>query len=348
MSSARVVSGSSRWAYVFAGVAFIAGIAIGYAGGHFASSQQSYTHDAITREGGYQYVNPLLSCDISENTEYGAFASLESALTAQIQGLIRQGKAKRISVYFRDMNYGAWTGVNADDIYIPASLLKVPLVVAYEREFQADASLRNKEVLLSSTTDNNAEEYIKSANDLPLGRSYSVETLMEALVRGSDNNAASVLNALVATETLNDVYNQFGIPGVSDQNTDIMSPKEYMRLFRILYNASYLPRESSQSVLKLLSETDFNGGIVAGVPAGMPVAHKFGERTIHAVNPTTKQQSVVTQEFHDCGIVYYPHSPYGICIMTEGVSFPDLESVIAALSQTAYSAVDAGLLTHQQ
>ncbi|MDO8560151.1 MAG: serine hydrolase [bacterium] len=58
-----------------------------------------------------------------------------------------------------------------------------------------------------------------------------------------------------------------------------MSVKDYASFFRILYNASYLNREQSERALGLMTKTRFRDGIIAGVPAGRPVAHKFGERT---------------------------------------------------------------------
>ncbi len=340
--------GIAKSKYVLAGIGCIAGIAIGYTAGHAGFASSSSVYNSITREGGYQYVNPLLSCDISEDSEYAGFHSLKTKLQETAKPLIASGKAKRISVYFRDMNYGAWTGINTDDAYIPASLMKVPLMIAYLKEFQTNPSLRTSQAFLPTGTNWNAEENIDSANDLVLGQSYSIETLVGALIKSSDNNTNALLGGMVATDTLNDVYEQFGIPSAPNDTAETMSPKVYMRFFRILYNASYLSRTNSQSALKLLSETDFKNGIVAGMPASMSVAHKFGERTVYAKNQNTNAFSVVTRELHDCGIVYYPKSPYGICIMTEGNSFEGLESAIAALSQTAYNAVDKGLLSNKE
>ena len=333
--------------YVLVALAVLIAAVLGYGAGHYTNSK-SNPYQSITREGGYQYVNPLLSCDIAEDTEYIGFETLKSKLESTTRSMIATGKAKRISVYFRDMNYGAWTGVDADDTYIPASLLKVPLMIAFFREFEQDPSLRNKEVFLPNGNDLNAEEYSKSQNHLALGQNYSVQNLIGALIKGSDNNASAVLNQMVATSSLNEVYSQFALPGITNDTSETMSPKSYMRAFRILYNASYISRGSSQSALELLSKTDFNSGIVAGVSAGTPVAHKFGERTVSAIDPVTKTSSLVKRELHDCGIVYYPRSPYGICVMTEGSSFEDLEGVITAVSKIAYEAVQKGILSANQ
>jgi len=115
-----------------------------------------------------------------------------------------------------------------------------------------------------------------------------------------------------------------------------------MVIFRILYNATYVGRTRAQTTLQLLSQTDFNGGIVAGV-GSTTVSHKFGERSVYAQD-ASGAQTLQKRELHDCGIVYYPGSPYGLCIMTEGADFAQMEGAIADISTLVYGDVKGGLL----
>ena len=77
-----------------------------------------------------------------------------------------------------------------------------------------------------------------------------------------------------------------------------------------------------QKVLDLLSQSTFIQGIVAGVPEGVKVAHKFGE-----AEGVDKEGKVVTHILNDCGIVYKPESPYILCIMIEGEDYSQMEKV---------------------
>src|SRR5207248_2823209 len=115
---------------------------------------------------------------------------------------------------------------------------------------------------------------------------------------------------------LNAVYQNFEIPvpGALTPNPQV-SVVTYSSFFRVLYNASYLTRDDSQKALALLAGVDYKDGLVAGVPASVPIAHKFGER--ETTGDTTKQ-------LNDCGIVYYPSHPYLLCVMTRGDSMPVL------------------------
>ncbi len=87
----------------------------------------------------------------------------------------------------------------------------------------------------------------------------------------------------------------------------------------------------SQYALELLSETTFSDGIVAGVPGGTRVAHKFGFR----------QPSEAESQLHDCGIVYHPLATYILCVMTSGTDARQEAEGIAAISRVTYDAVTA-------
>jgi len=110
-----------------------------------------------------------------------------------------------------------------------------------------------------------------------------------------------------------------------------MSVKDYSSFFRILYNASYLSKEMSSKALKLLTQVNFNKGLVAGLPKGVKIAHKFGERG-YALNDI--------KQLHDCGIVYHPRKTYLICVMTKGNKIEDLEYIIQKISKFIYQTVD--------
>jgi hypothetical protein len=104
--------------------------------------------------------------------------------------------------------------------------------------------------------------------------------------------------------------------------------KDYGMFFRVLFNASYLSKDSSEKALKLLSESTFTKGLVAGIPSGVSISHKFGERVMGD-----------TRQLHDCGIVYLPKQPYLLCIMTRGKDFDQLAGVISEISKKVYDDV---------
>lgn len=89
----------------------------------------------------------------------------------------------------------------------------------------------------------------------------------------------------------------------------------------------------SEKALKYLAQSDFKAGLVAGVALNIPVAHKFGEYILLHGNSEIKQ-------LHDCGIIYYPQSPYLLCIMSCANSFEFLDETIRDISRAVFEEVD--------
>ena len=86
----------------------------------------------------------------------------------------------------------------------------------------------------------------------------------------------------------------------------------------------------SEKALEILGSTQFDFGIEGGVPEGVTVANKFGERTLED-----------QRQLHDCGIIYAPKGPYLLCIMTRadlktGASFNQLAEIMSSLSEKTY------------
>jgi len=87
----------------------------------------------------------------------------------------------------------------------------------------------------------------------------------------------------------------------------------------------------SEKALKYLSHIDFHEGIAGGVPAGVPVASKFGEKVLD-------DGKVV--ELHEFGIVYHPRGPYLLGVMTKGSDLGRQSAVIREISRLIYAEID--------
>jgi beta-lactamase class A len=279
----------------------------------------------------YQYVRPLILVDNASST-FPELNPLKDTLSSYISQAEKSGKAEDISVYYRDMITGEWTGVNENDSYSPSSMLKVGVLMAYLKIAETDPDILDQEITYTPTDDSG--QYFKPMHVLTAGE-YTVRDLLIQMIQQSDNDALDALNTAHPQELLS-VFNALNIPYPSvNSPTDFMSPELYSRMFRALYNATYLPDVESEQALELLMQTDFTQGLVAGVATSTPVAHKFGEKT-NIVNGT-----VIDHELHDCGIVYYSNDPYFLCVMTKGQDFPTLENIISDISKSVFNYVSS-------
>jgi beta-lactamase class A len=296
------------------------------------------------RLGGYQYISPLLSCNLSGIKLVSQDQPMINALQSVISQDQNAGDVTEASVYFSDFATSQSANVNGNDKYYPASLGKVPIMMAYYAMAENTSSILDEEnVYPTSAPDQNAQQEIPPADAITPGKEYTNEQLIEYMIKYSDNDAAEVLTALTTPAELQgvqDVYSDLQIPldnTVTASTSDIMTPSQYAILFKTLYNATYLSRDYSEKALALMTQTTFTQGIVAGVPSSTVVSHKYG------LVSYTSGGVPYQWELHDCGIVYAPGHPYLLCVMTKGTtSIAAQEKTIADISAAAYQEVENG------
>lgn len=293
-----------------------------------ADSAPESLHES--REAGYAFISPLLECDAPQ--ERFRTADLQRFRNAVATYIAESGDGssnESLSVYFRELRNGKWFSIGDTDTFSPASLMKVPLMIAYFKWAEREPAILARRLSFNGAVDRNARQSIKPSHSLTPGKSYTVEDLIFRMIVYSDNNAALVLHANINETYLLSVYRTLGIDKPSMQRGPCtLSIKTYSSVFRILFNASYLGHDFSERALRYLLQSDFQGGIVAGVPASVAVAHKFGECR------TNDQQLI---QFHDCGIVYYPRQPYLLCIMSRGTDITTLDQKITDISRILYA-----------
>lgn len=279
------------------------------------------------RLGGYKLINPLLECDNFHPSKMLSSLELHKKVKSFIENAKSTGRASHISFYYRDLTNGPWIGIGEKEDFSPASLLKVPVMIAVFKKAENDPDFLKKKIKYNEDLNKGIIPNIKDSV-LKIGNSYSVEELINFMIVHSDNNARHLLFQNIEQTFITRVFTDIGIDMTYfDDSKDFMSVKTYSSFFRILYNATYLNKENSEKALQILTNSSFRQGLPAKLPDNVLVAHKFGERGY--TNSEIKQ-------LHDCGIVYKGNSPYLICVMTKGTNTRELSNIIAELSSLVY------------
>lgn len=279
------------------------------------------------RLAGYKYVNPLLECDIFNvsMTTSGLLEKMRKTVAERLSSRELIGA----SMYFRDLNNGPWVGVNEETKFTPASLMKVPIMIAYFKSKETDPALSEKKVVYkepAAMLQNIKDEY-KFIN----GKEYTIDELVNIMILNSSNRAAELVLQNINATVIQKIFHDFNVPDPTGGATeDYMSVRNYASFFRILYNASYLNKENSENALALLAKSHFKDGLVAGLPVGVEVSHKFGERRFVTEAGDVKQ-------LHDCGVVYANERRYVLCVMTRGRDFEELKKAIKDVSKIVYN-----------
>ena len=284
---------------------------------------------------GYQFISPLLTCNLANPKIFPPDRSLSDAVRAVITRHEAQGDVSKASASITDFTTGRWANVNPSLAYYPSSLGKIPIMMAYYLEAESSTDILDKKILYPlGDADLNTSQDIPPAHAIIPGQSYTIEQLIEFMIEDSDNNAAQLLYKNIDPTALQGVYSDLQIPfegNVTLANADFMTPQQISVLFRVLYNSTYLSRDYSEKALSLMSQSSFTQGIVAGTPSSTVIAHKLGLVVVTQGSLTTEH------ELHDCGIVYAPSNPYLLCIMTRGSSsLGTMENTVADIAKAAY------------
>ncbi len=343
MKTASVISSrvSPRILAICIIAAFGSGLGIGWwMHKGYAPQQFQSVHEGSAD---YTYINPLLFVKIPEDKSTPGYIQLKNDITAYADKTIADGKALDLSIYFRNMNSSQWIAIHPDETFSPASMLKVVTLISVLRAAESDPKLLSTPIILKGDDTElvGSQVLFPVENPIRVGNTYTVKELLEHLIISSDNVANSALVQLIGDAKVEKTYADLQMPK-PEEAVNGYTAQQYSRLFRVLYNATYLSRPLSEQVLELLSKTTFTQGIVAGVPKATTVSHKFGVRTVLSDDSTPTSEKVSYRELHDCGIVYHPQHPYFICVMTRGEDFSVLESIIRDISKMTWNEVDQG------
>ncbi|MBX4198658.1 class A beta-lactamase-related serine hydrolase [Candidatus Parcubacteria bacterium] len=282
--------------------------------------------------GHYKFTSPILDC---ENAQMEPSSIISESVEDKISDLSTQYGLSFYSVYYRDLYNGQWIGVNEKELFASASLVKMPILMSLYKMSETYPDIFDKRVtVFPADVSTTVTPYITTDRKTDVGSTYSMRDLSERMIEDSDNTATSALLRNVDTSYRSGVYEAIGVAFKDSDDELMISVKDYAGFFRVLFNATYLSREDSEDALGVLTKSKFDKGLVAGVPAGVAVAHKFGERSIYWNGMLSSRQ------LHDCGIVYYPGKPYIMCIMTRGMDFTKQEGFIRDVSKLFYEEVD--------
>jgi len=290
----------------------------------------------------YKFIYPLLRYDFGNARYYLENKDLEQKVNSYIQQQYQNKNAESVSVYFSNLTNGQWSGVNYNDEYYPGSMAKVLVMMAYYRESQLDHSVMKKTFAYSQSIDKALHGVSPQVTDsnLVIGQSYTIKYLIEDMIENSDDGAELVLYLNVDKNVLNAIYEDLKIEPPSSSHYTI-SAKDYVMFLKVLYNSTYLTEANSSAALSTMSQSTYNDGLVAGVPSGISVAHKYGENG--DIDPATKQ--LTSTELHDCGIIYAKEYSYALCVMTKANGVIDqkqLASIIKNISGIVYNYVSSG------
>jgi beta-lactamase class A len=244
-------------------------------------------------------------------------------LRERLRKIVQDEGPDTISVYFEFLNTGANIQINNETRYYPASLVKLPsAMVAMKKIEKGQWHMDSRLVLFEQDKD----QRYGTLYQKPVGTSFSIRELLKELLTQSDNTAHRILMRNLSEDELGELKDAIGLDDLFNEKSEV-SAKEYARMFRALYNSSFLTRSGSQQILQWLTQTPFNRMLPSGMPAGTTFPHKIGEDNVE-------------KNYLDSGIVYLSNRPYLIAVMIKQHDQAKADAIMKQISKAAYEYIN--------
>ncbi len=268
-------------------------------------------------------------------------AASAPALESRVRELITASGAE-VAVAYRTLDGSRELLIDPDKPFHAASTMKVPVMIelfrqAHEGRLSLDDRLpiRNEfhsladgsTFALSVGDDSDAEVYAA------VGQTLTLRQLCEAMITVSSNFAANLLIEKLGVANIQHTVKALGgdgmqvLRGVEDQKAfdlglnNTTTALGLLVLLQRVAHGTAVDAQSDAAMIEILKRQKFNDAIPAGVPPGMPVAHKTGN---------------ITRIHHDAAIVF-AQRPYVLVVLVRGIEDQKKSAALmAGLSKAVY------------
>lgn len=277
----------------------------------------------VLRSHGTKLVNKLLSTDSYD--ESARLEPLKSKISNLISSYKSQNTVATASVFYMDLNSGAWFAINGSEGYTPGSLIKLPVCLSFFKSSELKSGVMER-LLYYDPKLHGVPSQTYEVEPIKPGKAYTMSELIKRVLRDSDNYSTFLINEQIDYVALKMLYEDLdqSVPDMHDisYTTNVV---DYSRFLQVLYNGTWLSERNSETALSYLAQSSFNGGLTKLLPLGTTVARKFGEYG--------KGELL---QWHESGIVYAPKGHYVITVMTKGYDNEKLRLAIAEISKVVY------------
>jgi beta-lactamase class A len=268
-----------------------------------------------------------------------------TAAEAAVQARIANSGAD-VAVYFKTLDGTAQWSVRADDEFHAASTMKIPVMIELFHQAQEEKIKLTDTLLVRNEFHSivDGSPYVLNAADDSEGELYKAEgqkrtlrELCELMITVSSNLATNLLIEKLGVENIRAQMHQLGadgmnvLRGVEDNKAfqkglnNTTTARGLAILLQALADGKAVDTASANEMVAILEWQKFNEGIPAGLPKGIPVAHKTGD---------------ITKINHDAAIVFAKR-PFILVILVRGMAEKmDSSALIANIGKTLYEAVE--------
>jgi len=239
---------------------------------------------------------------------YANTCTLYNQINLEIQ---RKAPGAIFGIAVKDLVTGEKILLNSDVPFLPASVIKIPVMVeVYHQVALGKLSMQEPLILKSyyKLPGSGNLQYLKD------GSPFTIERLVDLMITDSDNTATHMLIARLGSQNINRYMRQLGLkktiikdytlieksPGLCN----ISSPDDMLHLLELMYKKQLISARVSTEMLSIMKRQHHRWGIPRFLPAHVIIANKTGSMD-HVRN--------------DVGIIFDQKHPYIVVIFSKKI-----------------------------
>jgi beta-lactamase class A len=250
-------------------------------------------------------------------------------LTTKINTLTKTEKDINMEVFLTDIDSGGFVNIKGSNAIGAASMIKIPLLVAYLQDVDAGKARLDEQLIISK------DVIVGHAGGLqyePVGTKISALETITLMIIISDNTATNmIIKRIGGKEVANQRFLSWDLTSTVIRNplpdlkgTNTTSPEDLVNLLSMVEQGKILSPRSRDRLMDIMRRTKTNTLLPQGIPPEARIAHKTGDI-----------QSVVG----DAGIIDMPNGKrYIISAIAKRPSNDQrANELIRKISRTVYS-----------
>jgi len=226
-------------------------------------------------------------------------------------------------VYLSEVDSQNSLGVNYQESFPGASLMKLPAIIAAYQEaerkqFDLTAEYRLKE---EDKLPGNGSIYLQ-----PEGTIYTYRSLAKLAVEQSDNTAINVIAKAIGEDKIQKTIDLLGL-AKTNYRLKQTTPEDMGQLLLALHQSQALTAAHSQEIIGFLINTIFNDQIPAFLPDNLTVAHKIG---------------LDENLLHDAAIIFTDWGDFVLVIMSQGDPQDQAQKTLEEITRMVWETIKVG------
>lgn len=238
----------------------------------------------------------------------------------------------KVGLYIKDLKNGQTYEYNADQTFVSASLIKLPIMVA------ACQAILDGRINLDTSIKYTRQYRRAGSGEMKwtrVGSVFPLSALMYAMITHSDNTATAMVIDKLGYKYMNDCFDKFGLKetricptGMSLANRldpsldNYTTAREMGVILEKIYKHQLVGDGLSDLMLEIMKRANHRSRLAKDLPKNWALARKTG---------------LLRKNCHDVGIVFSPSGDYVICVLTgENRSYRTAKGFISAVGRKAY------------